>query len=109
MRKANMRDMFRIARILNDLDMKDTLFRASKQVTEEKETDIEKVGFNIIFDMTNKAFEENTELAIYECVAMPFEMSKEEVGNMAFLDFAKTFIDCFDIVGLLNFIRRAEK
>lgn len=104
MRKANVDDMFNVARLVNDLNIKEDLFQSQKG-----EEDIEKIGFNIIFDIMAKATTKDSQKKIYECLCEPFEMKAEEVGKMKYMELVDSFMDCFDITTLKNFIKRVNK
>ena len=104
MRKANVNDMFNVARLINDLNLKEDIFKSQKG-----EEDVEKIGFNIVFDILSKATTKDAQKKIYECLANPYEMSAEEVGKMEYMELFETFADCFDIKTLANFIKRVGK
>ncbi len=104
MRKANVNDMFDIARLINDLNLKEDIFKSQKG-----EEDLEKIGFNIIFDILSKATTKEAQSKIYECLSKPFEMKTNEVGLMSVDDIVTSFASCFDIVVLKNFIKRVNK
>lgn len=104
MRKANVNDLFNVARLINDLKLKEDVFKAQKG-----EEDVERIGFNLIFDVLSKATTKESQQKIYECLAQPFEMEVEAVGNMGITELVESFNNCFDIVTLKNFIKRVNK
>ena len=104
MRKANVNDMFNVARLVKDLNLKEDLFQSQKG-----EEDIEKIGFNIIFYILGKATTKDSQRKIYECLCEPFEMEAEEVGKMEYMKLIEGFMECFDITTLKNFIKRVNK
>ena len=104
MRKANVNDMFNVARLINELNLKEDIFKSQKG-----EEDLEKIGFNIIFDILAKATTKEAQEKIYECLSQPFEMKANEVGLMSIDDIITTFMSCFDIVVLKNFMKRVNK
>lgn len=104
MRKANVNDLFNVARLLNDLNLKEDIFKAQKG-----EEDVEKVGFNIIFDILSKATTKESQQKIYECLAQPFEINVGDVGQMGIMDIVEAFNQCFDFKTLANFINRVNK
>ena len=55
MRKANTNDLFNFARLINELDLKEDLFKA-----QQGEEDVEKIGFTFVFDVLSKADQRNT-------------------------------------------------
>ena len=104
MRKANVNDLFNVARLINDLNLKEDVFKAQKG-----EEDVEKIGFNLIFDVLSKATTKESQQKIYECLSQPFEMEVEAVGEMGITSLVDTFNNCFDIITLKNFINRVNK
>ena len=104
MRKANVDDMFEIARLINGLNLKEDIFKSQKG-----EEDLEKIGFNIMFDIMSKATTKEAQSNIYVCLSKPFEKEPSEVGLMSIDDIVTTFTSCFDIVVLKNFMKRVNK
>ena len=104
MRKANVNDMFDIARLINELNLKEDIFKSQKG-----EEDLEKIGFNIIFDILAKATTKEAQSKIYECLSKPFEMEANEVGLMEIDNIVTSFMTCFNISVLKNFIKRVNK
>lgn len=102
MRKANTSDLFNVARLINSLDLKEDLFNAQKG-----NEDFEKIGFDFIFNIFSKATTKQAEKQIYECLANPFEMKPEEVGQLDITTLIDSFTQCFDLTTLINFIKRA--
>lgn len=102
MRKANTNDMFNIVRLINDLNLKDDIFKAQKG-----EEDLEKVGFNIFFQIIAKATTKKAQDMIYKVLAEPYEMTAEEVGLLEIDKQFEYFFSCFNLTTLINFIKRA--
>lgn len=104
MRKANVNDMFNVARLIRDLDLKEDIFKS-----QQGEEDVEKIGYNIIFDILAKATTKDAQAKIYECLANPYEKTVEEMGTMPYMELVEGFAECFDIKTLKNFIKRVNK
>ena len=102
MRKANTSDLFNVARLINSLNLKDDLFNA-----QNGSEDVERIGFDCIFNIFEKATTKQAEEQIYECLANPFEMKPEEVGQLDITTLIDDFTQCFDLTTLINFIKRA--
>lgn len=102
MRKANTNDLFNIARLINELDLKEDLFKA-----QQGEEDVEKIGFTFIFDLLSKAITKETQNMIYEVLAEPFEMKAKEVGELDITTLINNMTECFDFKTVINFIKRA--
>lgn len=102
MRKANIHDMFNISRLIGELRLKEELFNSQNGID-----DVEKIGFNFIYNMFEKATTVNAESRIYEVLSEPFEMDVEELKVMEIDKFIETFMRCFNVKTLINFIKRA--
>ena len=59
MRKANVSDLFNVARLVKNFGIKDEVFDAAKG-----KDDLEEIGFEMIYNIFDKAYREQT--AIYE-------------------------------------------
>lgn len=103
MRKSNTNDLFNIVRLINDLDLKEDLFKA-----QQGKEDLEKIGFEFVFEMMAKASTKEMQSRIYECLAEPFEISSEEVGKLGVAELINNFMFCFDLSTLKTFIKRAS-
>jgi hypothetical protein len=104
MRKANVNDMFNVARLIRDLDLRENIF-----VSQQGEEDIEKIGFNIVFDILSKATTKESQNKIYECLSGPYEKTVKEIGQMPYMELVESFTECFDLVTLKNFMERVNK
>lgn len=104
MRKANTADMFKIGRLITDLGVKEQLFEAQKNKEIDK---LEEIGFDFFYAIFEKAVSEEVEKKIYDVLSGPFEMTGEEIGEMAFSELLDGFVNCFDLETLVNFIKRA--
>ncbi len=102
MRKANIHDMFNISRLIGELGLKEELYNSQTGID-----DVEKIGFNFIYNMFEKATTVNAESRIYEVLSGPFEMDVEELKIMEIDKFIETFMKCFNVKTLVNFIKRA--
>ena len=101
MRKANTNDLFNMARLINDLDLKDNLFNAQKG-----KEDVERIGFDFVFDVLSKATTKENQRKIYSVLAEPFEMKEEDVGLMPIDELVKNFMECWNLATLSNFLKR---
>ena len=104
MRKANTNDLFNIARVINELSLKDDVFEAQKG-----KEDIEKIGFDLIFNILSKATTKEAQDKIYQVLCEPFEMTKKEVGLLEFDKLIEYCMECFNFKTVLNFIQRVDK
>lgn len=104
MRKANVNDLFEVARLVKELKLRDDLFNAQKGTE-----DMEKIGFDFMYDIMVKATTEEMQNRIYKCFSSPFEMEVEKVGLLGIDEFIDAFKQCFDIVTLINFTKRVNK
>ena len=104
MRKANTADMFKIGRLITDLGVKEQLFKAQQNKEIDK---LEEIGFDFLYTIFEKAVSEEVEKKIYDVLSGPFEMTDEEIGKMAFSEMLDSFVNCFDLNLVVNFIKRA--
>ena len=72
MRKANTNDLFNIARLVNELGLRDDFFKAQNGTD-----DVEKIGYDLVFSILSKATTEKAQESIYQVLCSPFEMTKE--------------------------------
>lgn len=96
--------MFNVVRLINDLDLKEDVFKAQKG-----ENDVERIGYDMIFSILAKGTTKEAQKKIYEVLAKPYEKTAEEIGEMPYMEIVETFADCFDIKTLKNFIKRVNK
>lgn len=78
MRNLQNKDVFAIGRIISKANLKEEL----KSITINKETDVESIGFDILFALFTTCSEKEVEQEIYEFFADIFEMSVEEVASL---------------------------
>lgn len=107
MRKANVHDLFNASRLLSKLDLKDEIFKI--QSTINSNSNEEKIGFDFILNVFEKASDEAMENEIYKVLSGPFEMAEEDVAKMEIAEFCKSTLKCFNLETLLNFISRANQ
>lgn len=102
MRKANTNDMFSAARLFKKLGLKKEIFEATKG-----KDDVEEIGFNVFYDIFEKATTEDIQNEIYKVLSGPFEMNPDKVGDLAFDELIKNCKFCFNLETLINFTKRA--
>ncbi len=102
-RKANVGDLFNIARLLNEIDMKNDIISAyeGKGTLQEK-------GFDLIFNILNKASQKNTEKRVYDVLSKPFEMPASDVEKIDIDTLIQLCEQCFNLETLINFIKRVS-
>lgn len=103
MRKSNTNDLFNVVRLVNDLGLKEDLFKA-----QQGKEDVERIGFEIVFSIMAKASTKEMQNRIYEVLAEPFEMTTEEVGKLEADVLIRNFMECFNLATLKTFIKRAN-
>jgi hypothetical protein len=104
MRKANTKDLFNMARLINDLGLKEDLFKA-----QQGKEDLERIGFDFFIDVLAKATTKEMENKIYDVLAKPFEMKTEEVGEMEIEKLINSFLECWNLSTLLTFMKQLNK
>ena len=103
MRKANMNDLFQIARLVTKLGIKDDIFEAQKG-----KEDVEQIGFDVIFKIFEKATTEDIQNEIYEILSAPFEIPKEDIGKLEPDKLIEMCSKCFSLTTVINFIKRVQ-
>lgn len=103
-RKANLGDLFNIARLINDLDMREDIISIydSKKSVQEK-------GFDIIFVALDKATQKQTEQKVYDVLSGPFEIDSKEICNIDLDQLVELCEQCFTLKTVVNFIKRVSK
>lgn len=102
-RKANLRDLFKLSRLIDNLDMKENII----EIYENKNS-IKEKGFDFIFFVLSKVTEENTEKMLYEVLSGPFEMDPEKIGDIDLDNLVSLFEECFTLKTVINFIKRVS-
>lgn len=105
MRKANVKDYFALVRILTKAGAKE-IYDSIK--LHQKDDDIEKLGFEFIFDVMTKLTTREIEADLYECLAEPFCMTSIEVSELNPITFYESLVYCFDLKTLVNFFLRVD-
>ena len=103
MRKANTNDLFNIVRLIDHIGLKEEVFKVTKGTD-----DIERIGFDFIFELLIKATTEEAQKEIYAVLAQPFECEPDQIGLNSFDENVNKFMECFDLKTLANFIKRAN-
>lgn len=103
MRKANTNDLFNIARLIDELGLKEDLFEAQKG-----KEDIEKIGFDFIFKIFSKAIKKESQQKIYDVLSEPFEIEPQKVGELGIMELINNTMSCFDLSEVINFFKRAN-
>ena len=101
MRKANIHDMFEVVRFIDKLGIREDLFDAQHNIE-----DLEKIGFEAIFDIIKATTTQNAETEFYKLLSSPFEMKPEEIETMEITVFVNSIKECFNLETLINFIKR---
>lgn len=102
-RKANVGDLFNVARVLNELDVKSDIV----SICEGTGT-IQEKGFDVIFNILNKASQKDVEKRIYDVLSGPFEMTAQEVEKVDIDTLIQLCEQCFTLKTLINFIKRVS-
>ena len=101
MRKANVSDMFKIARLVKKLGIKEELFNAQKG-----SDNLEEIGFGAAYAIFENAVNEQCENEVYEILSGPFEIPKEDVAKLELDVLFENCKKCFNFSTLLNFTKR---
>lgn len=84
MRKLNLVDAFKVARILRAADIKEEFSKlATKFVGKEEKPNLDEVGLEVILTLISAAGEKEVENQIYDLIAGIKECQPEEVKNLS--------------------------
>jgi len=111
MRKLKTRDVPVLCRCLKAIGIKDEI-KAIAQNPEAAKKDAWDKGFDLVYDLFDKATEENGEQYIYTFLSGPFEMDAEAVADMDIADlFAaiKQLAEENDLAGFFGSALRSMK
>ncbi len=81
MRKLAAKDIFTLARILREINIKEDVKRIAMTANSAKDITAE-IGFDLIFSIIDKAVSENAEEKIFEFLAGVFEEDIEMIKEM---------------------------
>ena len=95
MRKLNAGDLFKAARMIKRMGIKEDLKNFSENL--DKDATQEGVGFDLLMLIMEKATEEGTEKLIYEFLAGPFMKTPDEVENMDLFEMVETLFKVADV------------
>lgn len=84
MRKLKTSDLFALGRCISKIGIKDDLKKLGMQANNAK--DVYELGFEVIFDLFEKACNKKSERPIYEFIATLLECKWEEVRDMNPID-----------------------
>ncbi len=96
MRKLASIDIFAFCRVVTAIGIKDEVKSIAMKV--DKASDLkEELGFDLLFNIFEKATAKKGEKALFEFFAGIFEMSPEDVSRMDPVDFMDTVLEAADI------------
>lgn len=81
MRKLQTSDLFQALRLIKKVNLKDEI-KPMLTMAASGEKDVTDIGIEGILSMIEIFTEKNSETAIYEFLAGPFEMTGKEIGQM---------------------------
>lgn len=92
MRKLITADVFAFARVIKASGMREQLTAyIRKLAAQDKQLDVEAVGYEGLFVMIEALAERKAEAALYEALAAVAEMKPDDVKNLSPADFFKLF------------------
>lgn len=90
MRNLETQDVFKAARLLKKIGVREEIKEVAKEAEENKGKRVRfDMGFDLMFGILEKATEENAEIEIYKFIADIFECEWEEVRKMNPLELFK--------------------
>lgn len=105
MRKLNTGDLFKVARMIKDMGMKEELKTFTEKI--DKNADQEKVGIDLLMLIFSKVTETKSEKLIYEFLSGPFEMMAEDVEKMDLFEMIETLFMVADVEKWKGLFQRA--
>lgn len=105
MRKLNAGDLFKAARMIKRMGIKEDLKNFSENL--DKDATQEGVGFDLLMLIMEKATDEGTEKLIYEFLAGPFMKTPDEVENMDLFEMVETLFKVADVEKWKGFFQKA--
>ena len=82
MRNLNTSDIFRAMRVVKAAKIRNEIKLIALQMTEEKEIKVEEVGVDLFLSIIEGLSEVNSEEMMYEFLAGPLEVGKEDIAKM---------------------------
>lgn len=105
MRKLNLGDAFKVARIIKEAGVKDELAKLASKFKNIENANIDEVGFEVILTLISAASSEKVETQIYELIGSIKNIAPSDVKNLDFSelkDFVKDVIAENDIKSFFN-------
>lgn len=102
MRKINTKDIFNTMRIIKKSGMKQELIPL---VQKAAEVGVDAIGIEGVLTVIEVLSENNSEKAMYEVLAGPFEMTAEEVETMELDKFTEMLCELGEQNNIRNFIK----
>lgn len=104
MRKLMTKDVFKALAVINSAGLKDDL-KAIMDKVQGNKLSYSDIGYEVLFNIMEKAASTKTEAAIYEFLAGPLEMEPEEVENMELLTVIQQLKECADMENWKGFFK----
>lgn len=95
MRKLNTGDLFKAARMIKKMGIKEDLEKFAEKLDENATQ--EGAGVDLIMLILEKATENETERLIYEFLSGPFETKAEDVEKMDLFEMVETLFTVADV------------
>ncbi len=105
MRKLNLSDAFKVARIIKEAGVKDELAKLAGKFKNIKDADVDEVGFEVILTLISAASSEKVETQIYELIGSIKKMKPEDVKQLDFAElkeFVKAVVKENDLTSFFN-------
>lgn len=107
MRKLNGEDLFNFARLIKKIGVKEELGNVAKNLNGE--TDLNKIGYEVIFSVLEKCIEKNTEDSLWDFLAGPFEMKAKEVQKIELFELVEKIFEIADVEKWKSFLKIAVR
>lgn len=107
MRKLKTSDIFAFSRCLKVIGIKDEFKKIAENGVNYK--DAQSAGIDVIYNLFDIATEKKAEKELYKFLALPFEMSADEVENLEIDDLIEGIKQLGDINTLKTFFNGAVR
>lgn len=109
MRKLNLGDAFKVARIVKEAGVKDELSKLAGKFKNIENANIDEVGFEVLLTLISAASSDKVEAQIYELIGSIKGIAPQEVKNLDFVELKEFVKGVIAENDLKNFFKSASK
>lgn len=109
MRKLNLKDAFKMVRIIKSAEIRDALAKLAPKFKDPKNVSIDEIGFEVILTIISAAGNPKVEQQIYELIADIRKIDAEKVSEMDFSELKAFIKELVEENDLRSFFDSASK